>query len=66
MDLHVGIGEQQEPGSRTRHEFLKVSKRLAKLVGIEGSDRLDTLRTPYEPEARDVPSEAEVARCSKR
>ena len=61
MDLLVGIGEQQEPGSRTRLEFLKVSKRLAKLVGIDGTDRLDALRTPYEPEARDVPSEAEVA-----
>ena len=61
MDLLVGIGEQQEPGSRTRLEFLKVSKRLAKLVGIDGTDRLDALRTPYEPEARDVPSEADVA-----
>lgn len=61
MDLLFGIGEQQEPGSRTRLEFLKVSKRLAKLFGIDGSDRRDGLRTPYEPEARDVPSEAEVA-----
>lgn len=61
MDLLVGVGEQQEPDSRTRVEFLKVSKRLAKLVGIEGTDRLDTLRTPYEPEARDIPSDAEVA-----
>ena len=61
MDLLVGVGEQQVPGSRTRVEFLKVSKRLAKLVGIDGTDRLDALRTPYEPEARDIPSDAEVA-----
>ncbi|EAU73928.1 hypothetical protein [Synechococcus sp. RS9916] len=61
MDLLVGVGEQQVPGSRTRVEFLKVSKRLAKLVGVEGTDRLDALRTPYEPEARDIPSDAEVA-----
>ena len=40
---------------------MKVSKRLAKLVGIEGTDRLEALRTPYEPEARDIPADAEVA-----
>lgn len=61
MDLIVGVGEQQGPGSRTRVEFLKGSKRLAKLVGIDGNDRLDALRTPYVPEARDIPSDAEVA-----
>ena len=61
MDLLVGVGEHQKPGSRTRVEFLKVSKRLAKLVGIDGTDRLDALRTPYEPEARDIPSDAEVS-----
>ena len=35
MDLLVGVGEQQKPGSRTRLEFLKVSKRLAKLLRVE-------------------------------
>ena len=60
MDLLVGVGEQQKPGSRTRLEFLKVSKRLAKLLRVEGTDRLDDLKTPYEPEARDIPSDAEI------
>lgn len=62
MDLLVAIGEQQEPGSRTRLEFLKVSKRLAKLLKIEGAERLDELKTPYEPGVRDVPTEVDVAR----
>ena len=44
MDLLVGVGEQQKPGSRTRLEFLKVSKRLAKLLRVEGTDRLDDLK----------------------
>ena len=60
MDLLVGVGEQQKPGSRTRLEFLKVSKRLAKLLRVEGTDRLDDLKTPYEPEARNIPSDAEI------
>ena len=60
MDLLVAIGDQQQPGSRTRQEFLKVAKRLALLVGIEGTDRLDALRTPYEPGVREVPSDEEI------
>ena len=55
MNLLVGVVEQQDPGSRTRVEFLKVSKRLAKPIGIDGTERLDALRTPYEPEARGNP-----------
>ena len=43
MDLLVAVGEQQEPGTRTRQEFLKVAKRLAGLVGIDDTDRLDAL-----------------------
>ena len=60
MDLLVGVGEKQQPGSRTRLEFLKVSKRLAKLMRIEGTERLDDLKTPYEPEARDIPSDQQI------
>jgi hypothetical protein len=33
MDLLVADGEQQDPGTRTRQEFLKVAKRLAVLSG---------------------------------
>ena len=61
MDLLVAVGEKQEPGSRTRQEFLKVAKRTAKLVGIEGTERLDELKTPYIPAVRDVPSDEELA-----
>ena len=60
MDLLVAMGEQQDPGSRTRQEFLKVAKRLAKLVEIDGTERLDELKTPYEPAVRDVPDDEEI------
>ena len=60
MDLLVAVGEQQQPGSRTRPEFLKVAKRLAVLVGIEGTDRLDAIRTPYEPAERELPTEEQL------
>ena len=60
MDLMVATANNTEPGSRTRLEFLKVSKRMAKLVGITGTDRLDALRTPYEPEVRDVPADKTI------
>ena len=61
MNLLMAIGEQQEPGSRTRLESLKVSKRLAKLMKIEGAKRLDELKTHYEPGVRDLPNELDVA-----
>lgn len=60
MDLLVAVGEQQEPGTRTRQEFLKVAKRLAVLVGIDGTDRLDALRTSYEPAERELPTEEQL------
>lgn len=60
MDLLVAMGEQQDPGSRTRQEFLKVAKRLAKLVEIDGTERLDELKTPYEPAVRDVPDDEDI------
>jgi len=61
MDLMVATASNTEAGSRTRLESCKVLKRLAKLVGITGTDRLDALRTPYEPEVRDVPGSDAVA-----
>ena len=60
MDLLVAVGDQQQPGSRTRQEALKVFKRLAVLVGVDGTDRLDAIKTPYEPGVRDIPSDGEV------
>ena len=61
MDLMVATANTTSPGTRTRQEFLKVSKRVAKLVGIDGTERLDALKTPYEPEVRDVPADETIA-----
>ena len=61
MDLMVAAADATEPGSRTRLESCKVLKRLAKLVGIDGTDRLDALWTPYEPREREVPSDEMLA-----
>ena len=60
MDLLVAVGNNTEPGSRTRQKALKVFKRMAKLVGIEGTERLDEIRTPYEPTPREIPSDEEI------
>ena len=61
MDLMVATVSATEPGSRTRTACGQVLKRLAKLVEIEGTDRLDALRTPYEPKERNVPSDEVLA-----
>ena len=61
MDLMVAVGNSTEPGSRTRVEALKTFKRMAKLVGITGTERLDEIRTPYEPAPRDIPSDEAIA-----
>jgi hypothetical protein len=46
--------------SRSRLEACKVFKRLAKLAGLEDTDRLDAFRTPYEPGQREIPSESKL------
>ena len=66
MDLLVATVENTEAGSRTRLESCKVLKRLAKLHNITGTERLDALRTPYEPAIRDVPSLETVATLVKQ
>ena len=60
MDLLVAVDDQQTPGSRTRQESLKVFKRLAVLVGVDGTERLDDIKTPYEPGVREVPTDEQV------
>ena len=60
MDLMVAVASRTTAGSRIRLESCKVLKRMAKLVGLEGTDRLDALRTPYEPGERQLPSDAEL------
>jgi len=61
MDLLVATASKTKAGSRTRLESCKVLKRLGKLVGLQDLDRLDELRTPYEPSVREVPSAEDVA-----
>ena len=60
MDLLVVVAGSTAPGSRSRLEACKVFKRVAKLVGVEGTERLDAIRTPYEPGQRDLPSDEEL------
>ena len=60
MDLLVAVASSTARGSRSRLEACKVFKRLAKLVDIAGRDRLDAIRTPYEPGQRDLPSDEEL------
>lgn len=60
MDLLVAVASRTTAGSRTRLESCKVLKRLAKLVGLAGTERLDALRTPYEPGERTLPSDDEL------
>ncbi len=57
VDLLVATAAQTAAGSRTRLECCKVFKRLAKHAGLSGYERLDALRTPYEPQPRELPSD---------
>ena len=59
-DLLVAVANTTAAGSRSRLESCKVLKRVGKLVGLEGVDRLDEIRTPYEPKERDLPGEPEL------
>ena len=66
MDLLVAVASTTTPGSRSRLEACKVYKRLAKLVGVPDTERLDAIRTPYEPGQRDLPSDVELATLLQR
>ena len=61
MDLLVATASETRAGSRTRLESCKVLKRLAKLIGLDELDRLDELRTPYEPSVREIPEDDHLA-----
>ena len=56
-DLLVAVANTTAAGSRSRLESCKVLKRLGKLVGLEGVEQLDAIRTPYEPAERDLPGD---------
>jgi hypothetical protein len=57
-DLLVAVASTTKAGSRTRLESCKVFKRLGKLAGLDDLDRLDAVRTPYEPKERELPDDA--------
>jgi len=61
MDLLVAGAATTAPGSRTRLEACNVFKRLARLVGVADTERLDAIRTPYEPGQRELPSDEQIA-----
>lgn len=61
IDLLVAVAEGLKPGSRSRQEFIRVAKRLALLVDLDGVDRLVAVNTPYQPKERELPSPEEIA-----
>ena len=56
-DLLVAMAAETVAGSRSRLEACKVYKRLGKLAGLVGVEQLDALRTPYEPQERELPAD---------
>jgi len=59
-DLLVAVAETTKSNSRTRLEACKVFKRLGVIAGLAGLERLDEIRTPYEPKERDLPDEHDL------
>ena len=37
-----------------------MAKRVARLAEIDGTERIDELKTPYEPAVRDVPDDEDI------
>jgi len=65
-DLLVAVAASTVAGSRTRLESCKVFKRLGKLAGLEGLERLDAIRTPYEPGQRELPGDETLLEILER
>jgi integrase len=59
-DLLLAVASTTTPGSRSRVEACKTFKRLGKVAGIKDVEKLDSIRTPYEPRERELPSDAEL------
>jgi integrase len=59
-DLLVAVVRQLPEGSRTRLEACKTYKRMGKLAGLQGLEVLDAVRTPYESQERDIPSDEKL------
>ena len=65
-DLLVAEAGRTAAGSRSRLESCKVYKRLAKLGGLQGLERLDNLRTTYEPAERNLPTDEQLLALLER
>lgn len=58
--LEATILRKTEPDSRTRQEACMVYARLGRIVGLQGVEGLARLRGHYEPEARQLLSDAQI------
>ncbi len=60
-DLLVAVAEDKTtPATKSRLEICKQFKRLGKLAGLEGLDRLDEIKNGYEPQQREFPDEEQL------
>ncbi len=57
IDELTQIAKSLEPGSKRRHEFCKVAKRLAVFADLAEISKLEAVRTPYQPSIRKLPKE---------
>ena len=65
-DLLVSVAGTTAAGSRSRLEACKVFKRLGRAAGLDNLERLDAIRTPYQPGERDLPSDDELRNLLER
>ena len=65
-DLLLAVASTTRPGSRSRVEVCKTFKRLGKIAGVKDVERLDSIRTPYEPRERELPSDEDLLMVLER
>lgn len=58
--LEATVLRKTEPNSRTRKEACMVFARLGRMVGLQGVEGLSRLRGHYEPEPRELLSDAQI------
>ena len=66
IDLLCEVAKNMAPGTRSRLARCQLFKRVAVLVGLPGVERLDALRTPYEPSPRQLPSDEQIVEIVER
>jgi len=60
VELLVAVAATTEAGTALREQAWKVFKRLAKVSGLEELDKLDSIRTPYAPKERKLPTDEQL------